>query len=71
MDKYSAEIGPASDNKIEVKHGLGTEDVVVQAWEAEGARRKVVTSLAIKDADTVIISFSPPLRDRVRVVVLG
>jgi hypothetical protein len=71
VDKYAGTIQPTGENVIEVLHGLGTTDVVVQAWHEATGRAIVGANLTVKYENTITIGFSPPIRDPFSVVVIG
>ena len=66
---YSASIGNGTDTSIDVTHGLGTTDVIVQVFEvASGAT--VFTDTIRTDANTVQLIFAEaPATNAYRVLV--
>ncbi len=65
--KFTARLQPGN-SRYDLKHNLGTEDVVVQTRIAGNVREGGVSIL---NSDTVRISFGGPLHEPMDVVVIG
>lgn len=72
--KYVGKLGSSGDNPREVRHCLGTRDVIVQAFDDE-TRLKIPDdgrmAVEIKDDNTVTVGFSPAKREPFTVIVIG
>ena len=71
---YSEAVGDASATSFDVTHGLGTTDVLVQAYDLSGALPEMVgVIVTVLDDDTVTVDTAPtvPGTTALRVVVHG
>lgn len=70
--RYSANVGNNSSTQIDITHGLGTRDVIVQVREAGSPYAVVIPDIEALDTNTVRLRFAvAPDTDEYRVTVLA
>ena len=71
MTRYAATIGNNSDTAIAVTHSLGTEDVVVEVYDAT-TKETVICDVDRTSTNAVTLTFSTaPDTNAIRVVIIG
>lgn len=60
--KHTEQFSNAS-GQVTITHGLGTQDVIAQAWDADG--RAAILDLRVTGPNTISVTFETPFSGRV------
>ena len=71
MTRYAATIGDNTNTVIAVTHNLGTEDVIVEVYDAS-TKETVICDVDRTGTNEVTLTFSAaPATNSLRVVIIG